>query len=475
MNAALDYARANRARFVRELIELVRFPSVSGRQAHAADLERCAAWLADHLRALGLDGVRNVPTAGAPFVLAERRRHGSSAPSLLVYGHYDVQPADETWRSPPFAPLVRGENLYGRGASDDKGQFFTHLKAIESWLRATGEPPVDVVVMLDGEEEVGSPGLLSWLTRHADELRCDAVVISDMPMFGKAQPALTSSMRGSVSLELEVSRAGAGLHSGNFGGAIPNPLAALCRVLASLHGADGRVAVPGFYDEVRQVSPAERELMRRVGPTDAALLEDAGVSAGVGEPGFSLYERTTIRPAVTVAGCSGGYQGEGSKAVIPARASAKLDVRLVPDQQPGDIARRFAAHVERLTPAGVESRLRIRATTSPVSADTEHPAVQAALQAYRSGFGVPAVLRRLGGSLPVASFFQRRLGLPLLLMGFALPDDRIHGPDEKLHLPTFFRAIDTSIALMPALRRRLARAAAAPRRSVPKRVEAALT
>ena len=457
MDATLAYARANGARFVEELGELIRFKTVGAQRERGPDLERCAQWLAAHLRSIGLEHAQVVATSGHPFVYADRLR-GDHRPTLLVYGHYDVQPADERWHTPPFQPTVRGDFLYGRGASDDKGQFFVHLKAIESWLKSTGELPLDIKVVVEGEEETGSRGLIARLSREAERFRADAAVISDMPMRGRGRPGLTYAMRGALSLELDVTRSGPELHAGLFGGAVPNPIQVLCALSASLHDYGGKVAVDGFYHRVRAVGDAERAHLRRVGPRDEELLKDAGLRQGWGEQGFTLYERTTIRPALTFNGCRGGYEGEGGKAVIPTRASAKLNLRLVPDQEPAEIDRLLRKHLAARGQEGVTVDVRTRFAARPVFVDPRHPAIGAAAEAYRDGFGQAPVLLRSGGTLPIASIFQHVLGLPVLMMGFALPDDRMHGPDERFSLDNFHRGIATSISLMARLPAPLRRA-----------------
>lgn len=452
----LRYARANEARFLSELREFVRFPSVSAQPRHAADVRRCADWLAAHLSRVGLEHARVIPTARHPVVYADWLR-APGRPTVLIYGHYDVQPVDPLgeWRTPPFEPTVRGRNLYGRGACDDKGQLFAHVKAVESYLRAAGRLPVNVRCLFEGEEEIGSPNFKPFVGRHARELAADAVVMSDTRMLGPGRPAITYGLRGALSLELDITGAPHDLHSGNFGGAIHNPLDALCRVLAGLHDSRGRVSVPGFYDRVRRWPRGEREYMARVGPSDAEILRNAGVACGRGEPGFTLYERTTVRPALVVTGLTGGYQGAGSKSIIPARASAKINVRLVPDQQPDEIDRLLRAHLRRLTPPTVCADVRTLFRTQPALVGRNHPAMSAAVAAYRRGFGAEPVFVRSGGSIPVVNTFQEALGAPTVLMGFALPDDRIHAPNEKFHLPNFYRGIQTCLWFLLEAARRL--------------------
>jgi acetylornithine deacetylase/succinyl-diaminopimelate desuccinylase-like protein len=449
---ALAYARRHRPRFVAELKEFVRFPSVSNQPQHARDLRRCASWLAAHLRRIGLEHVRIVPTSRHPIVYAAWQ-HARGRPTLLIYGHYDVQPAEplQEWRTPPFEPVVKDNNLYGRGACDDKGQLFTHVKAMESYLKTEHALPVNVKCIFEGGEELGgSPGLESFVNRNRSRLRADAALMSDTRMLGPERPALGYAQRGNVRFELEVRGPNHDLHSGNFGGAVHNPLQALCEIIAGLHDSDGRVTVPGFYDKVREWSDKEREYMRRTGPKDADILRDAGVPKEWGEIGYSLYERVTLRPALTVNGITGGYQGVGIKTVIPARACAKISIRIVPDQSPREIERLVRRHIERVGPPTVSVRMRTLGVSNPALVNRNHPALRAAAFAYRKGFGAAPVFLRSGGSVPAASIFQKALGIPTVLMGFALPDDRVHGPNEKFHLPNFYRGIDTSIWYLAA-------------------------
>lgn len=398
-----------------------------------------------HLRSIGLDHAAVLPTGGHPVVFADWR-HAPGRPTLLIYGHYDVQPPDplEPWRSPPFEPTFRGDSLYGRGASDDKGQLLIHIKAIESLLNTRGRLPVNVICLFEGEEEIGSPNLGAFLMKHRRRLAADFVVISDTQIPAADRPAITYSLRGSLGVELEVRGPQRDLHSGVLGGAVGNPLQALAEILAGLHDVDQRISIPGFYELVRSCDDEERTYMRRVGPADTQILRDAGTAPSSGELGYSLYERSTIRPALTVTGITGGYQGPGAKAVIPAKASAKLDIRLVPDQRPEEIADLLKAHLARVTPAAFRVRMRTLLSARPVTMRRDHPAVGAAAEAYRSTFGVSPIFVRNGGTIPVVALFQDILHLPVVMMGFGLPDDHIHGPNERLHLPTFFRGIETS-------------------------------
>lgn len=450
--APLDYANANQARFIAELSELIRFPSVSAQPVHAMDIKRCAAWLANHLRMIGLEHVEVVRTARHPVVTADWL-HAPGAITVLVYGHYDVQPPDplDAWTSPPFEPAIRGDYLYGRGASDDKGQMFVHVKAIECYLRTSGSLPVNVKCLFEGEEEIGSRSLHGFLARHREEWKADAAVLSDMWMPGRDRPAIAESLRGALSVELEARGQERDLHSGNVGGAIHNPLQALCEIIAKLHDGRGAIAIPGFYESVRELTREERVYMARVGPSDARILRDAGARRGWGEAGFSLYERTTIRPALSVNGIVGGYQGPGAKAVIPARASAKLNFRLVPDQDPGEIDALFRGFIERIAPPTVDVNVRTLFRARPFELLRDHPAVRAAREAFRKGFGARPVFMRIGGTIPVAHLLQEELGIPTVPMGFALPDDGLHAPNERFYLPNFFWGIKTIIHFLREL------------------------
>lgn len=451
-SSALAYVDKHRSRFLSELKEFVAFPSVSAQPQHAGDVKRCASWLSAHLRAIGLRNVRVIATKRHPVVYGEwKERPG--APTLLIYGHYDVQPAEplNKWRSPPFSPTVRNNNLYGRGACDDKGQMFAHLKALEACLRSERKLPVNVKCLFEGEEEIGSPNLHAFVGRNRRALAADAAVVSDMPIPAPDRPAITYAMRGGLSAELEVKGPERDLHSGLYGGGIHNPLEALCEILAKLHDASGRVKIPGFYEGVQSAGETEREYMRKFGPGDEELLENAGAAQGWGESGYSAYERTTVRPALTLNGITGGYEGPGSKGVIPARALAKFSFRLVPNQDVHEVEKKLRAYIAQITPETVSSQVRVQGHAKPVVLDAKHPAMTAAALAYKKGFGRRPVFLRCGGTIPVVNTFVEALGVPTVLMGFALPDDRMHAPNEKLFLPNFYRGIATSIWFLNAL------------------------
>jgi acetylornithine deacetylase/succinyl-diaminopimelate desuccinylase-like protein len=452
----IGYARAHRSRFITELKDCIRYASISVQPKYAQDLQKCAVWLAEHLRSVGLEHVKVIRTKCHPIVYA-KSKHKPGHPTVLIYGHYDVQPVDpiSEWKSPPFHPVVRGSNLYGRGACDDKGQLFTHVKALECYLKTVGELPVIVKCLFEGEEEIGSPNLPDFLARHRWDLGAEVTVISDMPILASDRLAITHALRGAISLELEVMGPQQDLHSGIFGGSVHNPLQVLCEIIGRLHGKDGSVAIPGFYDQVRVWSDRERNYMSQTGPTEAELLRNAQVDQGWGEPHFTAYERTTIRPSLSVNGIVGGYQGNGPKAVIPAKALAKLSFRLVPDQDPQEIAGLFRQYVAAIAPPAVHTSVRTQFLAPAALLPRDHPAMQAAVIAYRHGFGRKPVFLRSGGTIPVVNLLYETLHIPTVLMGFALPDDRMHGPNEKFYLPNFFNGITTSICFLSEVASRL--------------------
>jgi acetylornithine deacetylase/succinyl-diaminopimelate desuccinylase-like protein len=449
---ALAYARRHRPRFLAELKDFIHFPTISSQPRQAGDLKKCASWLASHLLQLGLEGVRIIPTRGHPIVYGAWQR-APGRPTVLVYGHYDVVPPDplHDWHTPPFDATVRGDNLFGRGACDDKGQMFAHVKALESFLKSERALPVNAKYLFEGEEEIDSPNLAPFVARNKNALSASAAVMSDTRMLAPDRPAIAYAERGVLRLELEVQGPGHELHSGDFGGAVHNPLQALAEMIAGLHDQSGRVAIPGFYDGVRRWSERERAYMAQTGPQDEEILREAEAQRPWGEGGYSLYERTTLRPALTLNGIVGGYQGPGVKAVIPARAIAKLSFRLVPDQDPHEVERLFRQHIARTTPPDVKSTVRTLSAAKPAVVNRDHPYVRAAAFAYRKGFGSPAVFLRSGGTIPVVNTFKEILGIPTVLMGFALPNDRIHAPNEKFHLPNFYNGIATCIWFLAAV------------------------
>jgi acetylornithine deacetylase/succinyl-diaminopimelate desuccinylase-like protein len=414
-----------------ELFQLLRIPSVSARSEHREDVRTAARWVVNHMAAAGMEASL-VETDGHPVALGEWRGAGPDAPTLLVYGHYDVQPAEplHLWTSPPFEPEIRDGRIYGRGAADDKGQLYLHLKAVELLLGTRGGLPVNVVVLAEGEEEVGSPHLLPFLQEHRERLACDAVLISDSQMFAEGHPSLLISLRGLLYMELTVRAARSDLHSGMYGGAVPNPAVALARILASLHDASGRIAVDGFYDQVVDWDEETREGIADLPFDDEAFRRETGAPALTGEEGYSTLERLWLRPTCDVNGLLSGYTGEGAKTVLPAEAMAKVSFRLVPDQEPEEIERSFRDHVIRHTPSGVELDVRRLHRGAPWRGRPHGPFFDAAWAALAHNFGREPVLTGEGGSIPIVSDFERELGAPAILLGFALPGSNMHAPDE---------------------------------------------
>lgn len=443
---ALLYAQAMQQRFLSELAELIRFPSVSAQPRRKEDIKRCADWLAQHLRSIGLENVVVTHTRGHPIVTANWL-HAPDRPTLLIYGHYDVQPPGplSEWNTPPFTPVVRNGYVYGRGASDDKGQLFVHVKAIESYLRSTGVLPLNVKCIFEGEEEIGSKHLAHFLRRHPQLAHADGAVISDMRILGVDRPAITESLRGVLSVELEVQGQKRDLHSGIYGGAIHNPLQALCEIIAKLHDARGKVAIPGFYAQVREPLAKERLYMARIGPTDEEILRHAGAKQAWGDSSFSLYERVTTRPALTINRICSGDGGASEPAVIPSKALAQLEFRLAPDQSPDAIERLLQRFIAQIAPSTMQVNLRTVFSAPPVVAARNSFVVRAAVEAYAKGFNTRPVFMRSGGAVPVIPLLQQTLRIPIALMGFALPDDGFHAPNERFALTSFLRGIATSI------------------------------
>lgn len=449
-SAAVRHADVNRDRFERDLAAFIRFPSIGADPRRRADVQRCARWLGGRLRHAGLQEVAVVPTAGSPIVYGAWHGAAAHAPTLLVYGHYDVQPAEPlaAWRSPPFEPTQRGSDLVGRGSCDDKGPLLCHVAAIEAHLATAGRLPTDIVCIFEGEEEHGSPHLPAFLRAQRARLAPAAAVMSDTRMLGPLRPVIVQGTRGALSLGLELDRAGEDVHSGQFGGAVPNAVEALCAIVARLHDARGRIDVPGIYDRVRALPADERTRLAREAPSDAEILRDAGVDTAAGEAGFSAYERTTLRPALTVTDITGGFTGPGGKSAVPAQAAARLNLRLVCDQDPDDVARLMCARLRSLVPAGLDLTIRVGAGSAPTTIDAGDPAVRAAAEALRRAFGRPPVLLHSGGTIPIVGEFQRLFGVPTVLMGFALPDGGMHAPNEKANLPTLHRGTRACIEFL---------------------------
>ena len=453
MQTALDYLKHNQRRFVAELCEYLRFPSVSAQAPHKPDLLACAHWLANHCQKIGLTA-EVCPTAGHPIVVARTpRTPGARRPHYLVYGHYDVQPPEpfELWKSPPFEPRLEGRELFARGSADNKGQHLAHLKAVEACLRTGTELPCDLTFVIEGEEEVGSQNLTPFLKTHRAALQCDGVVISDTGMPRKDLPALTCGLRGIVAFEIILHGPARDLHSGLFGGAVDNPAMALAQLLAQIRGPDGRVAVPGFYDDVVPFSVFERKQFARLPLKEAELKKLLGVPKLFGERGFTATEQRGARPTFEINGLTSGYQGEGSKTIIPSWARAKITCRLVPDQKPERIRKLVIQHLKKLCPPSVRLEIEAGHGAEAYLLDPTSAPTQAALRALKTAFGHEPVLLREGGSIPIVNDFKRILGADSLLLGLALPDCNAHSPNEKFDLDCFAKGQRMSVCLWQEL------------------------
>jgi acetylornithine deacetylase/succinyl-diaminopimelate desuccinylase-like protein len=448
-----EYLTEHDRRIHDELFDLLRIPSVSARSEHAADVRRAADWLSESLRKIGFEGSIH-PTTGHPIVLGEWRG-APGAPTVLVYGHYDVQPVEplELWESPPFEPTIRDGRIYARGSVDDKGQLFLHVKALEAHLAVRGKLPVNVIVLAEGEEEVGSENLERFIEENAKRLASDAVVISDSSMFGPGQPSILSSLRGLAYFEINVTGPSVDLHSGSYGGAVVNPATALARIIATFHDENGHIAIPGFYDVVRDWGDEARAAIRRLPFDEPGFQHETGAPALGGEKGYSTLERIWTRPTCEVNGLLSGYTGEGAKTVLPSRAMAKVSCRLVPDQQPEEIERLMDAHVKRVAPTGVTVTVEHLHGGRPWRAELDGPVFEAARRALSAAFGREPVIVGEGGSIPVVGDFQRILGTPVLLMGFGLPGENAHAPNEWISDENFVKGAKAVAAFWDELAR----------------------
>jgi succinyl-diaminopimelate desuccinylase len=442
-----QYLDDHKAQFEADLCELLAIPSVSADRGYRADVRRAAEWVADQFRQMGLE-TELVETDGHPIVYAESPPV-TGAPVALVYGHYDVQPPDplDEWISPPFEPTRRDGNIYARGATDDKGQMLTHVKSVQAWLDCQANLPLQVKFVIEGEEEVGSQSLQKFLAEQRSQLAADVVVISDTSQFARDQPAITYGLRGIAYFELRLTGPRQDLHSGTFGGSVANPANALSMLLSSLINEEGRIQIPGFYDEVRPLADREREQFAALPFNERAFMAQIGVQSLAGETAYSTLERRWARPTFDVHGLWGGYQGEGGKTVLPAKAGAKFSFRLVPDQDPKQVHERLLAHLTERCPPGVEMELIDLHGALGFVVPLESPYVGAAAKAIERGFGRSPVFIREGGSIPIVTEFTEQLGAETLLLGWGLDDDNTHSPNEKFCLADFHRGIRSSAYL----------------------------
>ncbi|HCP99217.1 MAG TPA: dipeptidase, partial [Candidatus Latescibacteria bacterium] len=442
MDRVLSYLEANHDQALEGLKDFLRIPSVSTHPHHKADVLHCAEYLADELRRIGMKRVDVVPTAGHPIVYAEWLE-APGQPTVLMYGHYDVQPAEpfDLWESDPFDPTIRDDNLFARGSTDDKGQVWLHVKALEAHLEQHGRLPVNVKMLIEGEEEVASAHLDEYIERHKEDLTADVVMISDTTMFDYERPAIGYGLRGLVYMEIQIEGPNKDLHSGGYGGSVANPLNILSGIIAEMIDSDGRITIPGFYDDIVPLTDTERAAFTALAFSEDEYAERLGVGELKGEKGYSTLERIWARPTLDVNGLLGGFTGEGSKTVIASKGMAKVSMRLVPNQDPEVIAQAFEVYVKKLAPSSVKINILRHGTGKPILTPRDHPAVKAVDQAITQGFGISPVYIREGGSIPVVATFQERLGLPTVLMGFGLPDCDAHAPNEKFNLKNFYRGI----------------------------------
>lgn len=453
-SAAIDYARQNKGRFLDELKIFLRIPSVSTLPEHKADVARAAAWLSDQLKRIGLEHVEVIKTPGHPLVYADWL-HAPGKPTCLCYGHYDVQPPDplEEWKSPPFEPAERNGNLYARGAVDDKGQMYIHVKALESIFKThDGKLPVNVRVILEGEEEVGGEQISKFVRENGQRLKADFALISDTELFAPDLPTLCVGLRGMIYTEIEARGAMTDLHSGMYGGVAPNPFVALSQIIAQLKDPSGQILIPGFYDDVKAPDSAELKTWKQL-PFDEEHYRktEVGSKTLTGEPGFSVLERTWCRPSLDVHGIPGGFIGVGAKTVIPTKAVAKISMRLVPDMTSEKAFAQYKSYVESLTPSGVSLDVRLIHSGEASVIGTDNPYIQAATRALRQVWKKDTVFIRSGGSIPIVGDFERHLKIPSVMMGFGLPDDNLHAPNEKFHIANFHRGIESVIAFLEEL------------------------
>jgi acetylornithine deacetylase/succinyl-diaminopimelate desuccinylase-like protein len=446
MEDVFKYLESNRDRYLSELNEFLRIPSISTNRENQQDVQHCAQWVVDHLKTIGMESVQTFMTPGHPIVYGEWLR-ASGRPTVLFYGHYDVQPVDPVslWTTPPFEPSIRQGSIYARGSSDDKGQVFIHFKGVEAYLKNTGILPCNLKILIEGEEEIGSTNLESFVRDHKDKLKADLALISDSGMFARGVPSITYALRGLAYMEVEVVGPNRDLHSGSFGGAVHNPIQALCEMIASLHDNNGRVTIPHFYDDVRPLTKKERHAFKKLPFSERKYSKELGVKALFGEKGFSTLERVWGRPTLECNGIWGGFIEEGAKTVLPAKAAAKISMRLVPDQKSAEIEKLFVSHIKKIAPRTVAVSVKSLHGGEAAITPIDSPGVMAAVKALRKAFGKTPLYQREGGSIPIVMLFKELLGIDTVLLGFGLPDENAHAPDEHLNLGNFFGGIRTSV------------------------------
>lgn len=452
-DAARRYSRDHAVRFRQELHEFLRIPSISTKPDYADDMHRAAQWLVDHMLNLGLENTQVMPTAGYPVAYGEWLGAGEDRPTVLVYGHYDVvpAPAEAGWHTPPFEPVEKDGKIYARGATDDKGQLFIHVKALESYLKTAGGAPVNVKFLIEGEEEVASPNLVPFLESHLDLLRADVCVISDTSMRTIDEPSILHSLRGMTYLEVEVQGPADDLHSGLWGGAAHNPALALVEILSKLYNPDNTIAVPGFYDDVASLTAEERAMIAKTDLSEEQFRQSTGVPAVWGDANYNIRERISARPTLDINGLWSGWSGPGPKTIIPAKAGAKLSSRLVGNQDPLKIFELLKGFIESLAPPTVTAEVRLVTTGKPALFPYDSPEMQAAARAYEKAWGAAPLFTRGGGSIPVVAEIADLMGIPVVMMGYGLDDDGLHSPNERFSIEMFHRGIETAIVYLDEL------------------------
>jgi acetylornithine deacetylase/succinyl-diaminopimelate desuccinylase-like protein len=443
--ATTAFIEQNRERMLNELKDFIRIPSVSTLPEHKGDIDRCAKFVADALTTVGLEHVEIIPTAGHPLVYADWL-HAPGKPTVLCYGHYDVQPPDplELWVTPPFEPTERDGNLYARGAVDDKGQMYMHVKAIEALFAVHGKLPVNVKFLIEGEEEIGGKSIAKYVAENPEKLKADVALVSDTALYAEGMPTLCIGLRGLIYMEVEAKGPSRDLHSGSYGGAAPNAVFGLVELLSKLKNADGVIQIPGIYDDVAAPADAERASWLQLPFSEAEMLaNEVGSTELTGEPGFSVLERTWARPTLEVHGIAGGFTGAGAKTVIPATATAKVSIRLVPNQDPEKVVAGFKEAVAKATPRGIQTSVKVLSHSPGLIVNPDHPAIRVAAESFSAVLGSETVFIRSGGSIPIVGDFNQHLGIPTILMGLGLPDDGLHSPNEKFCIANYYLGIQT--------------------------------
>jgi len=445
-SSAVDFARNNQQRFLNELKDLLRIPSVSTLEEHKPDIQKAADYVASNLRSIGMENVEIIPTKGHPLIYADWL-HAAGKPTVLCYAHYDVQPAEplDEWLTPPFEPTERNNNLYARGAVDDKGQLWMEVKALEALMQSgAGRLPINVKVIFEGEEEVGGESIAQFLPKQKAKLKADFALVCDTELFAANLPTLCVGLRGLVYTEIEARGAKTDLHSGVYGGAAPNPFFALIEIISKLKDAKGKILIPGFYAKVKAPTKDELKAWKRLPFNEEHYRKtEVGSKVLTGEPGYSVLYRTWARPTLEVHGMPGGFIAAGAKTVIPAKAAAKVSMRLVPNQDADDVLKKYIAYVKKLTPKGIETTIKVHSKGPAAVVGTDNPYIKAATEALHDTFKKETVFIRSGGSIPIVTDFQDVLKIPSVMMGFGLPDDNLHAPNEKFHIPNFHRGIET--------------------------------